>query len=153
MSIKFSRHIEIHQSPEYVFDYTQDYTNRLTWDTFLIEAYLLDEAITADKGVRAWCVAKNGLGMETEYVSFNRPRVTAIKMTRGPYLFKTFAGSWTFRQNSPLSTDVIFVYSFSLLFPYNLIGFIFRFVLSRNVRQRLLDLKKCIEQRQTVQTK
>ncbi len=33
-SIKFTEKKEIKCSPEYVFDYTQDYKQRLTWDTF-----------------------------------------------------------------------------------------------------------------------
>ncbi|HTF80630.1 MAG TPA: SRPBCC family protein, partial [Cytophagales bacterium] len=82
-AIKFSETIEIMVKPEFVFDYTQDYNNRLKWDTFLIEAYLLDNATHAGKGVKAWCVSRNGLGMETQYVSFNRPKVTAVKMTKG----------------------------------------------------------------------
>jgi hypothetical protein len=88
---KFSETIEIAAKSELVFDYTQDYKNRLKWDTFLTEAYLLDNAIQAEKGVKAWCVSRNGLGMETQYVSFNRPKVAAVKMTKGPYMFKEFA--------------------------------------------------------------
>src|SRR5688500_8840400 len=94
---KFSESIEINGKSEQIFDYTQDYNNRLKWDTFLTEAYLLNNATKADKGVRAWCVSKNGMGMETEYVSFNRPKVTAIKMTKGPLMFREFAASWTFK--------------------------------------------------------
>ena len=62
-SIKFSESIEITAPPEIIFDYTQDYNNRLKWDTFLTEAYLLDNARQAGKGVKAWCVSRNGLGM------------------------------------------------------------------------------------------
>lgn len=29
-------------------------------------------------GIKAWCVSKQGLGIETEYISFNRPKVTAV---------------------------------------------------------------------------
>src|SRR5689334_3721596 len=121
-SIKFSESISIHGKPELIFDYTQDYKNRLQWDTFLIEAYLLDNAPQADKGVKAWCVAKNGLGMETQYVSFNRPKVTAIKMTKGPYMFKDFAASWTFTSPMEGMTHVTFTYSFKLRFPYSWIN-------------------------------
>jgi hypothetical protein len=140
-SIKFSESIEIKSPAELVFDYTQDYANRLKWDTFLTEAYLLDNATQADKGVKAWCVAKNGLGMETQYVSFNRPKVTAIKMTKGPYMFKEFAASWTFKEEIIGVTKVTFLYSFSLRFPFNLASFIIKRILQANVRQRLLDLK------------
>lgn len=144
-SIKFTEQILINASTETVFDYTQDYANRLKWDTFLKKAELIEGAAVADKGVKAYCVAKNGLGMVTEYVTFNRPKVTAIKMTKGPYLFKSFLGSWTFRKISDHKTEVIFLYSFTLRFPFSLwSGFIKR-NLELNVKQRLMDLKKSVE--------
>ena len=140
-SSKFSESVEIVASAELLFDYTQDYKNRLKWDTFLTEAYLLGNAKRVDKGVKAWCVSSNGLGMETQYVSFNRPRVTAIKMAKGPYLFKEFAASWTFKEETIGLTKVTFLYSFSLRFPFNIATFLIKGILQRNVRQRLVDLK------------
>ncbi len=139
--MKFSESIAISGSAESLFDYTQDYNNRLKWDTFLTEAHLLNNAVRADKGVKAWCVAKNGLGMETEYVSFIRPKVTAIKMTKGPYMFKEFAASWTFKEEPNGMTKVTFLYSFSLRLPFNLSGILVKWILQRNVRQRLIDLR------------
>ncbi len=143
-SIKFSESIDIAAKAELVFDYTQDYDNRLKWDTFLTEAYLLNNAIAADKGVKAWCVSRNGLGMETQYVSFNRPKVTAIKMTKGPYMFKEFAASWTFKEEAIGITRVTFLYSFSLRFPFNVAGLLIKRILQRNVKQRLVDLKNTL---------
>jgi hypothetical protein len=140
-AIKFSESIEILATPEVIFDYTQDYNNRLKWDTFLTEAYLLDGVTRADKGVKAWCVSRNGLGMETQYVSFNRPKVTAVKMTKGPYMFKEFAASWTFKEETIGVTKVTFLYSFSLRLPFNLMSFFIKRILRSNVRQRLIDLK------------
>ena len=99
-NIKFEETIEIDCSPEEAFDYTQDYDLRLSWDTFLKRADLMEGATKADKGVRAYCVAKNGLGMVTEYITYNRPKTTAIKMTKGPYMFEAFLGSWTFKEIS-----------------------------------------------------
>ena len=143
-AIKFSEKININSTQEIVFDYTQNYDERLSWDTFLKEAKLIGGATKADKGVRAYCVAKMGLGMETEYVSFSRPKVTAIKMTRGPFLFKTFSGSWTFNEFNQGITEVIFLYSFTLRFPFNLFTYFIKRNLQANVRQRLLDLKRSI---------
>jgi ribosome-associated toxin RatA of RatAB toxin-antitoxin module len=143
-AIKFSEKIIINEKQEVIFDYTQDYDNRLSWDTFLKKAELINGATKADKGVRAYCVAKNGVGMETEYVSFNRPKVTAIRMTRGPFLFKTFSGSWTFKELSQGTTEVIFLYSFEFRFPFSLMSYFIKRNLQRNVRQRLHDLKTCI---------
>ena len=144
-AIKFSEKININDSQETIFDYTQDYDNRLNWDTFLKKAKLVNGATNADKGVKAYCVAKNGLGMETEYVSFNRPKVTAIKMTQGPFLFKTFLGSWTFKEVEQGIKEVTFLYSFELRFPFSLFKNFIKNNLQNNVRQRLLDLKTCIE--------
>ena len=140
-SIKFSESIEILATPELIFDYTQDYNKRLKWDTFLTEAYLLDNVAQADKGVKAWCVSRNGLGMETQYVSFNRPKVTAVKMTKGPYMFREFSASWTFKETTTGITKVTFLYSFSLRLPFNLVSFFIKSILQKNVRQRLVDLK------------
>ena len=61
-------------------------------------------------GARAYCVAKGGLGMETKYVSFNPPRTTAVKMTRGPWMVGEFAGSWRFEEAGPRVTRVVFRY-------------------------------------------
>ncbi len=146
-SIKFTEKIEIKCSPEFAFDYTQDYNQRLNWDTFLKKAELIEGATIADKGVKAYCVAKNGLGMVTEYVSFNRPRATAIKMTKGPYMFKSFLGSWTFKEIQPNLTEIIFLYSFQLRFPFNLATGPIKRNLKANVKQRLEDLKENIERK------
>jgi ribosome-associated toxin RatA of RatAB toxin-antitoxin module len=143
--IKFTEKILIQNNAQVIFDYTQDYDNRLSWDTFLKKATLINGATKAGKGVRAWCVAHNGLGMETEYISFNPPRATAIKMTKGPFLFKAFLGSWTFKTLQDDQTEVIFLYSYKLRFPFTLLSFFIRRNLQSNVRQRLVDLKRCIE--------
>jgi len=144
-AIKFTETILIDEKSEKVFDFTQDYTKRLVWDTFLKRADLIEGATAADKGVKAYCVAKNGIGMVTEYVTYNRPKVTAIKMTEGPYMFKSFLGSWTFKEISNDKTEVVFLYSFSLRFPFNLLKVFIKKNLQSNVKQRLIDLKNNIE--------
>ena len=146
-SIKFIEKTAIKCSPELAFDYTQDYSQRLIWDTFLKKADLTEGAIHAGKGVKAYCVAKNGLGMVTEYVSFNRPKATAIKMTKGPFMFKSFLGSWNFKEIHTGLTEVIFLYSFQLRFPFNLATRLIKRNLQSNVRQRLKDLKRNIEEK------
>jgi ribosome-associated toxin RatA of RatAB toxin-antitoxin module len=143
--IKFTQKIVIQENAEIVFDYTQDYNNRLVWDTFLRKADLMDGATQADKGVKAYCEAYNGMGMVTEYLTFNRPKVTAIKMTKGPYMFKSFLGSWTFKATDDHQTEVVFIYSFDLRFPFNIVSFLIKYILENNVKIRLLDLKGCLE--------
>jgi Polyketide cyclase / dehydrase and lipid transport. len=143
--VKITEKININENSERVFDYTQDYENRLTWDTFLKRAELMDGAVKADKTVKAYCVARNGFGMITEYITFNRPTVTAVRMIRGPVFFKSFLGSWNFRELSGKMTEVTFLYSFGVRFPFSLFSFFLKRNLQKNVRQRLIDLKKSIE--------
>jgi len=108
--MRFERIAIVDGSPEEVFELTQDYARRLAWDPFLREAALLGGATAPAVGVRAWCVARAGIGMETEYVSFNPPRVTAVKMTRGPRLLESFAGTWEFEPVPDGKTKVTFRY-------------------------------------------
>ena len=144
-AIKFSERIVVNCSAGEAFDYTQDYRQRLDWDSFLKSAELIEGARQAGKGVKAYCVAKNGFGMVTEYVTFNRPKATAIRMTNGPFLFKSFLGSWTFKPLGAYETEIIFLYAFTLKFPFTLAAGMIRRNLQSNVRMRLTDLKSSLE--------
>ena len=141
----FEQSIEINAEPAELFALTQDYNRRLEWDPFLKIAELHGEA--PGVGVRAWCVAKNGLGMETEYVSFNPPKTTAVKMTKGPRIIGSFAGSWRFQTVAPGRTRVIFRYHLEAA-PRQL-GFILnpimRVIFTHDVGKRLKGLKKTVE--------
>lgn len=143
--IQFKERIKIKGNTTDVFDFTQNYDLRLSWDTFLTKAYLIDGADEAGIGVKAFCKAYNGMAMVTEYLSYNRPHVTAIQMTKGPFMFKSFIGSWKFKQLPDDYTEVLFVYSFSLRFPFSFLNRYVKRNLINNVKQRLGDLKTCIE--------
>ena len=85
-SLAHEETIEIAAEPDAVFDLIHDYSRRLEWDPFLKEARLLDHQ-TAAVGATCRCVARNtfgGLAMEAIYVSFDRPKVAAVKMVNGP---------------------------------------------------------------------
>jgi hypothetical protein len=145
----FEQSIVIGTSPGELFALTQDYGRRLQWDPFLKSAELLGGVGEPDVGVRAYCVAHSGLGMETEYVSFNPPRACAVKMTRGPRLIDNFAGSWRFEEILPGRTRVVFRYHLQarprwlswLLTP--IMGWVF----ARDTRKRLDALQVAVEQR------
>lgn len=105
----FERSILVKAGAAALFDLMQDYERRLAWDPFLREARLID-ATASGIGVRAWCVDRRGRGMETEYVSFDRPRRVAVKMTRGPWIFRKFAGAWIYETMEDDMTRVTFKY-------------------------------------------
>jgi hypothetical protein len=62
-------------------------------------------------------------------------------------MFSEFSGSWNFKEQPHGVTSVIFTYSFALRFPYNLFGWYIARDLKKNVQQRLIDLKTCIERK------
>ena len=103
--------VVIDADPAALFRLSQDYGRRLQWDPFLRSADLVGDAREAGVGVRALCVSRSGWAMETEYVSFNPPRATAVTMTRGPWFLASFAGSWRLRGDRAGRTRVGFRYS------------------------------------------
>ena len=137
----------IHAERGALFELTQDYGRRRRWDSFLKEARLLNGATQAAIGVRAWCVAWHGLGMETEYVTFSPPAVVAVRMTRGPAVLETFAGSWRFDEAGPGATRVTFRYHFKARPRWlrRLIDPVLGVLFMRDARLRLNALKRAAE--------
>lgn len=79
-----------------VFDLLHDYGRRLEWDTLLQAAYLEGGHTAAGKGVTSVCVGRRSLGgikLKTVYVTFNRPRLAAVKMVNAPPFFQSWAAS------------------------------------------------------------
>ena len=139
--------VEVAALPADLFTLTQDYSRRLEWDPFLRSAKLVGGATAPGVGVRAYCVARSGLGMETEYVSHTPPRVTAVRMTRGPWIIQAFAGSWRFAEVAPGRTRVTFRYSLRAR-PYWLSWLltpVLARVFARDTRKRLVALKAAVE--------
>ncbi len=132
-----------------LFNLSQDYSRRLEWDPFLRSAALVGGASEAGAGVRAVCVARSGWAMETEYVSFNPPRATAVKMTRGPWFLDGFAGSWRFEEIEPGRTRVDFRYGLQARPRWLswLLNPILAWSFTRDTRARLQALKDAVERR------
>ena len=85
--------------------------------------------------------------MEVEFVQVSPPDVTAIKMVRGSYLLKVFAGSWVFKALPNGKTKAMFKYTIKVkkwAFPFisnKLINWYFR----KHVKARLNGLKTYCE--------
>lgn len=142
--------IDIHAAPEDVFDLLHDYSRRLEWDPFLREARLLNDARAADLGVSCRCIARRpvgGFAMDSVYVSFARPAVAAVKMTRGPLFFLAFAA--TIRQDriDHNKTRVTYLYNFKLQPRWLafLLEPIVQWVFHRETRRRLTALKNFLK--------
>jgi hypothetical protein len=143
----FEHSIDIRADRAAIFALTQDYARRLDWDPFLKEARLLSGAEGAAVGVRAWCAAKRGRGMETEYISLKVPEVAAVKMTRGPAVLEKFAGTWRFREVAPGVTRVAFRYHLVArpMWLRPLLNAVLMAVFSRDTLKRLRALKHAVE--------
>ncbi len=142
--------IDIHATQEDIFDVIHDYSLRLDWDPFLRDAELLGEAAEAGIGVCSRCAARwsvGGLSMETEYISFCRPRVAAVRMTRGPLCFRDFAASIRLISISECTNRVVYRFSFcsAPVWTARLVDPVLRFLLRRETQQRLVALKKYVE--------
>jgi len=99
-----------------VFDLLHDYGKRLEWDTLLSDAYLTDGHTQAALGVTSVCVGRRWIGklaLKTVYVSFERPRLAAVKMVNSPPFFQTWAASIHHRDVDPGSSILTYTWTFS----------------------------------------
>lgn len=110
----FARSVEIEAPQAWLFAIMQDYPRRLAWDEFLSKAELVGDATVAGIGARAWCVDRAGRGMATVYVAFRPPDRVAVKMTKGPWMVSSFAGSWVYRALDDTRTELTFRYALEL---------------------------------------
>jgi hypothetical protein len=133
-----------------VFELLHDYERRLEWDTLLSAAYLDDGSERAGKGVTSVCVGRRSLGrlaLRTVYVSFDPPRVAAVKMINQPPFFGTWAASIRHHDVDAASSRVTYTYTFTarprwlrwLLEP--IMGVVFRW----ETRKRLRALRAHFE--------
>ena len=142
--------IEVNAPCEVVFDLIHDYDRRLQWDTMLSEARLLGGATAAGKNVRTRCVGtwrSAFIPMETEYISFKRGKVAAVRLTNRPLLFDQFAASIRHQRLNIDRSRVIYRYWFRarprVLRPA--IEPLVDRVMSRQVAERLDSLRRHLE--------
>jgi ribosome-associated toxin RatA of RatAB toxin-antitoxin module len=131
-----------------LFKLSQDYALRRAWDPFVREMRFCSGATEAGKDVHVWVRAWTGLTMEVAFTSFRPPTSVAMKMVRGPWFLRQFAGTWLFRSQKDGRTDVTFRYYFvarghwlgRFIEPF--MAWVFR----RDVRGRLQGLKQGAEE-------
>ncbi|AMM52122.1 hypothetical protein TH61_14285 [Rufibacter sp. DG15C] len=141
--------ILIQAPPEELFWLSQDYTKRLDWDKYLRAAYLKHGIHKAGKGVEAYCESQKGIGMTVRYVSFNPPQQVAMEMTKGPWVFKKFSGSWRFKEVANGQTRVFFRYNFQAkagAIGHLLMNPFLKWLLMTDIKNRLRYFKEAAEQ-------
>lgn len=101
---------------EAVFELLHDYRRRLEWDTLLQEAYLESEFSVAQRGAVSVCRGKailGGFALRTQYVSFERGKVAAVKMLNQPPFFYSFAASIRHLEIDANHSEVIYKVNFT----------------------------------------
>lgn len=140
--------VEVSAPCETVFDLVHDYERRLSWDTMLSEARLLDGAAAADIGVRSLCVGNwtsTFLPMETEYIQFARGRIAAVKLTNQPPFFRSFAATIKHEPTRQGWSRITYIYSFRS--SWRLLEPIMDAMIFREVRARLRSIREFLSER------
>lgn len=89
-----------------VFDLVHDYDRRLEWDTLLRRAEVVGDA-PPGRDVETVCTARwylGGFAFRTRYVTFRRPELAAVVLTRPVLVFATWAASIRHREDGTGST-------------------------------------------------
>ena len=142
------RSVEIRAPRGALFDLAQDYYVRSEWDPFTRDLRFLDGATEPAPGVRVRVRARNGLSMEVEYVTVKRPERVAVRITRGPFFFENFAGSWVFHDAGEGVTRVVFRYSFRTRWSWlrPVLDPVISAVFGRDIAARVRGLKHAAEE-------
>ena len=130
-----------------VYELAQDYDRRLDWDPFTRSMQFLRGATAPAPGIRVRGRSWHGLSMEVVYISVKPPEQAAMRMTKGPFFFSVFAGSWRFEPLKERRTRLTFKYTFKTRWHRLrwLLDPVIRFVFQRDVHARLLALKRHAE--------
>ena len=133
-----------------VFDLLHDYTRRLEWDTLLQKAYLEEDFPQACKGAISVCQGRavlGGFALRTEYISFERGKVAAVKMLNQPPFFETFAASIRHADTGENQSEIIYKVNFTARpkFLRPILHPLMKAVFTWETRKRLASLKEFLE--------
>lgn len=142
-------------SADAVFALVHDYRRRLEWDTLLQEAYLETGFSEAARGAIAVCRGRailGGFALRTQYVSFEKGKIAAVKMLNQPPFFDSFAASIRHLAIDDNRSEVIYKVNFAarprwlrwILDPLMRVVFVWE------TRKRLRALKNYFQSRAAV---
>ena len=121
MNYTLSDKVIINRNIDWLFEYTQNFSERKKWDKQTKEIDFYDGFSALEKGAKVYTVSVEGIRMETEYLTFESPSEISIKMLNKSSVFKSFIGTWNYIQVEHEKTILKITYQFNLRFPYNLI--------------------------------
>lgn len=119
---------------DWLFEFTQNINNRKKWDKQTLEIDFMDDSVELKKGSKVYTKSKEGIYMETEYLTFKSPNEISIKMLNKSSFFDDFIGIWDYTSIDRFKTELKITYCFNLKFPYSL----FTRQVSRKIRMNMI---------------
>ena len=135
--MEVSSEIKINKERDWLFDYTQDFSERIKWDKQTRKIEFIGQTNELKKGALVYTESKEGIGMDTEYLIFKKPEQISIKMINKSNLFKSFTGKWDYIKLDNNTSVLKITYQFNLRFPYNLIAKIVQRKIKNNMDSKL----------------
>lgn len=108
------------ESIDWLFSFTQDFIERKKWDKQTLEIGFFDGCTELKKEAKVFTKSREGVYMETEYLTFKAPYEISIKMLNKSPIFKDFVGTWNYDSIDNNNTTLRITYCFNLRFPYSL---------------------------------
>jgi len=130
-----SEKITLNRERVWLFEFTQDITQRQIWDKQTLEIGFLEGDAVLQKGARVYTKSREGIRMDTEYLTFETPIEISIRMMNHSSIFKDFIGTWKYHPTASNTTTLEITYEFNLRFPYR----IFSSIVSKKVRKNVLQ--------------
>ena len=144
-SITITHSVFINASPEKVWDFTQDYSKRASWDNTVLEAKVLQ----TDPHREVWLKLKGNSEMTFVYKLDDRPNKTSLVAKDVKSSFITGGGgSWRYE---PRDEGTLWTQTNTLVlkpsFGIKLFLFLIRFTMSRQMKIAMLKAKEIMEKR------
>jgi hypothetical protein len=141
-----SEEIIINRDIDWLFDFTQNFSERKKWDKQTEEIEFFADSTKLEKGAKVYTKSIEGIKMETEYLTFNPPTEISIKMLNKSSIFKSFIGTWYYCESEKGRTTLRITYQFNLRFPYNLVKNKVRKKIRINMTKKLFFLEAYLDQ-------
>jgi ribosome-associated toxin RatA of RatAB toxin-antitoxin module len=144
---KISEEKEFNMEINTLFDFTQNFEERIKWDSQTKAITFMNNELLLKEGVQVAVTSNKGLRMETEYLTFEKPHELSIKMINSSPIFKTFKGKWEYKESPNRRTIIKITYLFELKFPYEIINSIVSKKIRKNINTKLHNLNQIIVNR------
>lgn len=141
--------MQLNRGVDWLFDFTQDFDERLKWDEQTKEIAFMDGCKKLEKGAKVCTVSAEGIRMETEYLSFDHSKEISIRMVNRSSVFRDFVGTWKYISIDESITILRITYEYNLHFPYKLVKGLVSKKVSRNISNKLTFLKNYLNENQS----